>query len=330
MRLWEKYENDGTLRCLLCPHMCLIRPGGKGICGVRENCDGEIELITAGVISGYAIDPIEKKPLYHFFPGTKILSVGSYGCNLRCDFCQNHHISQNVSYGEARRLDPEELVRQAAALDGNLGIAYTYNEPVIWYEYVSECARLAYSKGLKNVLISNGYIRSEPLKELTKLIDAFNIDLKSFSNDFYRRFTGATLEPVLEAIKVIAGSGRHLEVTTLILPGLNDSPDEMRREAEWISENAGKAIPLHLSRYFPMYRRTDPATPPETILKLREIAEKYLDYVYTGNMPGTDGGSDTRCPSCGGVVIRRSGYSTRVNGLTDDGKCQKCGKKIIS
>jgi len=310
--------------------MCLIRPGGKGICGVRENRDSEIELITAGVISGYALDPIEKKPLYHFFPGTKILSVGSYGCNLRCDFCQNYHISQNVSYGEARRLDPGELVTQAAELDGNLGIAYTYNEPVIWYEYVSECARLAAGKGLKNVLVSNGYIRVEPLKQLTKLIDAFNIDLKSFSNDFYRRFTGATLEPVLEAIKVIAGSGRHLEVTTLILPGLNDSPDEMRREAEWIAVNAGKGVPLHLSRYFPMYRRSDPATPSETILKLREIAEEYLDYVYTGNMPGTDGGSNTRCPSCGGVVIRRSGYSIRVTGLTDDGKCQKCGNKIIS
>lgn len=330
MRLWEKHDNDGTLRCLVCPHMCLIRPGGKGVCGVRENCDGEIELITAGVISGYAIDPIEKKPLYHFFPGRKILSVGSYGCNLRCDFCQNYHISQNVSYGEARRLDPEELVRQAAASDGNLGIAYTYNEPVIWYEYVSECASLAAGKGLKNILVSNGYIRAEPLKELTKLIDAFNIDLKSFSNDFYRRFTGATLEPVLEAIKVIAGSGRHLEVTTLILPGLNDSPDEMRREAEWIAANAGKGVPLHLSRYFPMYRRGDPATPPETILKLREIAEEFLDYVYTGNMPGTDSGSDTRCPSCREMVIRRSGYTTRVTGLTDDGKCQKCGNKIIA
>lgn len=330
MRLWEKHYNDGTLRCLLCPHMCLIRPGGKGVCGVRENCDGEIELITAGVISGYAVDPIEKKPLYHFFPGRKILSVGSYGCNLRCDFCQNYHISQNVSYGEARRLDPEELVRQAAASDGNLGIAYTYNEPVIWYEYVSECASLAAGKGLKNILVSNGYIRAEPLKELTKLIDAFNIDLKSFSNDFYRRFTGATLEPVLEAIKVIAGSGRHLEVTTLILPGLNDSPDEMRREAEWIAANAGKGVPFHLSRYFPMYRRGDPATPPETILKLREIAEEYLDYVYTGNMPGTDSGSDTRCPSCREMVIRRSGYTTRVTGLTDDGKCQKCGNKIIA
>ena len=330
MRLWEKHYNDGTLRCLLCPHMCLIRPGGKGVCGVRENCDGEIELITAGVISGYAVDPIEKKPLYHFFPGRKILSVGSYGCNLRCDFCQNYHISQNVSYGEARRLDPEELVRQAAASDGNLGIAYTYNEPVIWYEYVSECASLAAGKGLKNILVSNGYIRAEPLKELTKLIDAFNIDLKSFSNDFYRRFTGATLEPVLEAIKVIAGSGRHLEVTTLILPGLNDSPDEMRWEAEWIAANAGKGVPFHLSRYFPMYRRGDPATPPETIIKLREIAEEYLDYVYTGNMPGTDSGSDTRCPSCREMVIRRSGYTTRVTGLTDDGKCQKCGNKIIA
>jgi pyruvate formate lyase activating enzyme len=330
MRLWEKHDNEGNIRCLLCPHLCLITPGGRGICGVRENCEGEIKLMTSGVISGYALDPIEKKPLYHFFPGSVILSVGSYGCNLKCDFCQNYHISQNVPSGEARRLEPEELVRQASELRGNIGIAYTYNEPVIWYEYIAECARLAALEGLKNVMVSNGYIRSEPLKELTELIDAFNIDLKSFSNEFYRRYTGATLKPVLEAIKMISASGRHLEITTLILPGLNDSPDEIRQAAEWIAVNAGKGVPLHLSRYFPMYRRSDPATPPETILRLKEIAEEYLDYVYTGNMPGTDGGSDTRCPSCQSVVIRRSGYSTRITGLTDEGKCQKCGEKIIS
>jgi len=330
MRLWEKHDGDGILRCLLCPHMCLIPTGRRGICGVRENYDGEIKLNTAGVISGYALDPIEKKPLYHYFPGTKILSVGSYGCNLKCDFCQNYHISQNVSSGDERRLQPEELVRQAASISGNLGIAYTYNEPVIWYEYVSECATLAAGKGLKNVIVSNGYIRIEPLKELTKLVDAFNIDLKSFSDDFYRRYTGATLEPVLEAIKVVAASGRHLEITTLILPGLNDSTDEIRREAEWIAANAGRGVPFHLSRYFPMYRRTDPATPPETIIRLSEIAKEYLDYVYTGNMPGTDGGSNTQCPSCGEVVIRRSGYSTRITGLTDEGRCEKCGEKILS
>jgi len=323
-------HNEDSVRCSLCPHCCYIRPGERGICGVRENREGELQLVTFGIISGNALDPIEKKPLYHFSPGSSILSVGSYGCNLKCDFCQNYHISQNIQVRETRRLAPDELVRQALAARGNIGIAFTYNEPVIWFEYVIECARLASEKGLRNVIVTNGYVNTDPLKEMMQVIDAFNIDLKAFSNDFYRQFTGATLKPVLDAIKTVASSGRHLEITTLILPGLNDSEDEMRREAEWIAENAGRSVPLHLSRYFPMYRRTTPSTPPETILKLREIAEEYLDYVYTGNMAGDDGGSDTRCPSCNLTVIRRSGYNTRITGLTDDGMCIQCGHRIIS
>jgi len=329
MILWEKHGNEGTVRCLLCPHLCLIRPDKRGICGARENRKGEVQLVTAGVISGYASDPIEKKPLYHFHPGSSILSVGSYGCNLRCDYCQNYHISQNNGPGNSRLLEPGELVGRAASLPGNIGIAYTYNEPVIWYEYVASCARLASREGLVNVMVSNGYIMPEPLREMTQFIDAFNIDLKSFSNDYYRKYTGATLDPVLEAISIIAASGRHLEITTLIIPGLNDSEAEMKREAQWIAENAGSGVPLHLSRYFPMYKRSDPATPPETIIKLREIAEEYLDFVYTGNMAGTGSGSDTLCPACRTVVIRRSGYSTRITGLSDEGECKRCGRKII-
>jgi pyruvate formate lyase activating enzyme len=329
MRLWEKHK-EGSLRCTLCPKLCIIRPGGRGICGARENREGEIYPITAGIISGYALDPIEKKPLYHFFPGSVILSVGSYGCNLTCDFCQNYHISQHFAGDQSARLHPEELVRHAANARGNIGIAYTYNEPVIWFEYVTESARLAREKGLRNVMVTNGYVNQEPLKEFIQVIDAFNIDLKAFSNDFYRLYTGATLKPVMQAIKSVASSGRHLEITTLILPGMNDSPDEMRREAEWISENAGRSVPLHLSRYFPTYRRTTPATPPETILMLREIAQEYLDFVYTGNMPGDEGGSDTRCPSCHTTVIKRSGYYTRITGITDEGRCVKCGRQIIS
>ncbi len=329
MRLWEKHK-EGSLRCTLCPKLCIIRPGGRGICGARENREGEIYPITAGIISGYALDPIEKKPLYHFFPGSVILSVGSYGCNLTCDFCQNYHISQHFAGDQSARLHPEELVRHAANARGNIGIAYTYNEPVIWFEYVTESARLAREKGLRNVMVTNGYVNQEPLKEFIQVIDAFNIDLKAFSNDFYRLYTGATLKPVMQSIKSVASSGRHLEITTLILPGMNDSPDEMRREAEWISENAGRSVPLHLSRYFPTYRRTTPATPPETILMLREIAQEYLDFVYTGNMPGDEGGSDTRCPSCHTTVIKRSGYYTRITGITDEGRCVKCGRQIIS
>lgn len=329
MIVWEKHK-EGAIRCFLCPHRCIIRHGEAGICGARENREGELNLVTEGIISGLSLDPIEKKPLYHFYPGTSILSVGSYGCNLKCDFCQNYHISQNISVEESRRLDPRELVHKASATRGNIGIAYTYNEPVIWFEYVMKCAEPASALGLRNVLVTNGYINTAPLKEMIRVIDAFNIDLKAFNNDFYRRFTGATLQPVLEAIMTVAASGRHLEITTLILPGLNDSADEMRRQAEWIAENAGRSVPLHLSRYFPMYRRSTPATPPETILKLREVAAEYLDFVYSGNMGGDKEESDTACPACHSTVIIRSGFNTRITGLTDDGKCLKCGWQVIA
>ncbi len=354
MNLSERYDDKGTIRCLLCPHYCLIRPGKRGICGVRENSDGEIRLVTAGLVSGYGADPIEKKPLYHFRPGSVIFSAGSYGCNLRCDFCQNYHISQcmpgrsgsrQAAPGNSRGrrpgsgaesgtdsgvTTPAALVSKALAVRGNCGMAYTYNEPVIWYEYVMECARLAKEHGLCNVLVTNGYINPEPLNELIGVTDAFNIDLKAFSNEFYRRYTGASLQPVLDAVMMVAASGRHLEITTLVIPGLNDSPDDMKWQAEWIASNAGRTTPLHLSRYFPVYRRATPATPPETILRLREVAGKYLDYVYTGNMGGTGNGSDTRCPGCGTVTIRRTGYSVRVTGLTREGNCTNCGKQIIS
>lgn len=328
MKLWEKHD-DERLRCLLCPHLCLIPPGGTGICGARKNLDGKIISSTYGIISGYALDPIEKKPLYHFFPGSSILSVGSYGCNLRCDFCQNHHISQQTITDGARRLSPQELVAKAPGIPGNTGLAFTYNEPAIWFEYVTESARLAASAGLHCVMITNGYINRGPMEELTEVIDAFNIDLKAFSNDFYRRYTGATLQPVMEAIKTVAASGRHLEITTLIIPGLNDTEDEMRKEASWIAENAGRNVPLHLSRYFPMYRRITPSTPPGSVLKLKKVAEEYLDFVYTGNLSGSDTGSDTICPACKATVVRRSGYKTSLSGLTDEGRCSKCNREIM-
>jgi len=329
MKLSDRNQENDSIRCTVCTNSCLISPGERGTCGVRENRDGKISLVTYGIISGYAIDPIEKKPLYHYFPGSSILSVGSYGCNLKCDFCQNYHISQHAEAEASPTLSPEGLIREALRSRGNIGIAYTYNEPVVWYEYVVDCARLAAAGGLRNVMVTNGYINPLPLAELIRVIDAFNVDLKGFNNDFYRRYTGATLKPVLEAIKTIASAGRHLEITTLIIPGLNDSDDEMRREAEWIAENAGTGVPLHLSRYFPTYRRTDPPTSPETILRLREIAEEYLDFVYTGNMPGSEAGSDTICPACNSVVIKRSGYSVKVKGLTDEGRCSRCNKEIM-
>jgi pyruvate formate lyase activating enzyme len=317
------------MRCLLCPHACLIKEGKTGICGVRENDGKGISLTTYGIISGYGLDPVEKKPLYHFYPGKMILSVGSYGCNLKCDFCQNFHISQNIQKEAGNRLSPGELVARAARAAGNIGIAYTYNEPVIWYEYVMDCAGMAVSAGLKNVLVTNGYVSREPLARLIEVTDAFNIDLKAFDNDFYRRMTGATLKPVLDAISDVASSGRHLEITTLVIPGLNDSDESMKREAEWIASNAGRNVPLHLSRYFPMYRRNTPSTPPDTILRLKEIASEYLDFVYTGNMSGLEPGSDTECPSCHSVLIKRYGYSTSLAGLTAGGRCSKCNEPVI-
>ena len=329
MQLSEIYKDKGALRCLLCPHFCVIMPGKSGLCGVRENNGVTISLSTYGIISGYAVDPVEKKPLYHFYPGKNILSVGSYGCNLKCDFCQNHQISQHIEKDGNYRLSPEELISRALRVEGNIGIAYTYNEPVIWHEYVLDCARLARDHGLKNVMVTNGYVNPGPLDELLEVIDAFNIDLKAFDDSFYRRYTGGTLKPVLETIEKVAGAGRHLELTTLILPGLNDSEASMQREAEWIAASAGRRVPLHISRYFPMYLRSDPATPVETAIKLRDIASAYLDFVYTGNMPGEMRGCDTYCPSCHLAVIKRSGYTTTVAAVDNDGACLNCGEKII-
>lgn len=329
MKLFEKHSADDKLRCLLCPHSCLIPGGERGLCGIRENTGNEIRLNSYGVISGFALDPIEKKPLYHFYPGKNILSAGSYGCNLKCDFCQNYHISQNTDTHAAHRLSPGELVSRAVKAENNIGIAYTYNEPVIWYEYVTDCAMLVTAEGLKNVMVTNGYVSRKPLLRLIELIDAFNIDLKSFENGFYRKYTGASLKPVLETIKEVAASGRHLEITTLIIPGLNDSADEMKREAEWIATNAGSRVPLHISRYFPMYKRHEPPTPSGTILQLREAASEYLDFVYTGNMSELYAGSDTICPQCNTTVIRRSGYRTVLTDLSGDGRCLKCNEMIV-
>jgi len=330
MILSEGYGEKDEKRCLLCPHGCVLSPGKKGLCRVREN-DGEtIKLLTYGVISGYASDPVEKKPLYHFFPGKNILSVGSYGCNMRCDFCQNDQISQHGVQHDNYTIEPSDLVSRAVQHTDNIGLAYTYNEPSIWYEYVIDCAVLIKEKGLYNVMITNGYINMPPLKELLNYIDAFNIDLKAFDESFYHDYTGASLKNVLETLVTVAGSGRHLEVTTLIIPGLNDSAASMSEESKWISENLGADTPLHISRYFPRFKRDDPPTPLETIRTLYETASERLTFVYTGNVPSDIGGSDTICPSCGKRLIARSGYNTKNTGLTSKGRCSACNTIIIS
>ncbi|HOF19908.1 MAG TPA: AmmeMemoRadiSam system radical SAM enzyme [Bacteroidales bacterium] len=324
--LYRRQSGD-KIQCILCPHNCIIAEGRTGICGVRKNNGGRIELLTYGVISGYALDPIEKKPLYHFFPGTNILSIGSYGCNMRCDFCQNYHISQRVASGFTPVTGAEKIISDAQVSLNNIGIAFTYNEPVIWFEYVRDVATRARNKGLKTVMVSNGYVNPGPLEEIISFTDAFNIDLKAFTNAGYRRLTGAGLKPVRESLKMIAKSGRHLEITTLIIPGQNDSEDEIDEEARWIAGELGKDIPLHLSRYFPMYKREDPATTGAAIMHLAEIASGSLDYVYTGNI-ASGSFQDTRCPVCNKTVTRRTGYSLKLINLDRFGNCASCGTGI--
>lgn len=322
-------KSGDKIECLLCPHNCKLREGSTGICGVRKNSGGHIELLTYGVISGYAQDPVEKKPLYHFYPGTNILSIGSYGCNMRCDFCQNYNISQKVLNGYKEKTEPDEIIRDALSSRNNTGIAFTYNEPVIWFEFVKDVALRAREKGMKTVMVTNGFVNPDPLKEIISFTDAFNVDLKAFNNSFYKKLTGADIEPVKKSLKQIAKSGRHLEITTLVIPGQNDDMDEMESECKWIADELGKHIPFHLSRYFPMYKRNDPSTDTEALIKLADIASKYLDYVYTGNMENS-GKQNTYCPHCGAIITERSGYSIKHRHLSAEGKCRKCGNLIYN
>lgn len=318
--------SEDKVQCFLCPHNCLIAEGKTGICGVRKNIGGSICLLTYGVISGYALDPVEKKPLYHFYPGTNILSIGSYGCNMKCDFCQNYSISQRTAVDFSMVTEPDRIIHNMQKSLNNIGIAFTYNEPVIWFEYIRDISIKAQKKGLKTVLVSNGYVNPAPLEEIISFTDAFNIDLKAFNNDFYRRLTGAGLEHVKETLKRIAGSGKHLEITTLVITGQNDSEDEMAMETRWIANEIGKDIPFHLSRYYPMYKRENPVTSSEKLSRLAEIASENLNYVYVGNI--SDGSQNTKCPVCGKTVTKRAGYNIQVMNLDQKGNCTSCGTNI--
>lgn len=269
--------------CPLCPHRCELLEGQTGFCRARKNVRGKIVCENYGRVTSLALDPIEKKPLARFYPGSFILSVGSYGCNLNCPFCQNHEISMADASAPTAYVPPEALVEKALALrpQGNIGLAFTYNEPLISYEYVRDCARLAHENALKTVLVTNGTIAREPLEALLPLIDAMNIDLKGFTEQFYR-YVGGNLETVKRTI-VLSAAACHVEVTTLVIPGLNDSVGDMKREAAWLAA-VDPSIPLHISRFFPRYHQTDrPPTPVETVFALRDAAEKNLQYVYSGN-----------------------------------------------
>ena len=320
-------DTVNRLVCQICPHFCKLAAGKTGICGVRKNTGDRIELLTYGVLSGNSLDPVEKKPLYHFFPGYNVLSIGSYGCNLKCDFCQNCNISQHVPENLKPEITPSGVVKAALSAVNNIGIAFTYNEPVIWFEFMRDTATAAREKGMFTVMVSNGYVNPAPLNEIIHFIDAFNIDLKAFNNTFYRKLTGSGIGPVKECLKQIGKSGKHLEITTLVIEGQNDSDKDMELQTKWIADELGKGIPLHISKYFPMYKREDPATSQVTILRLYEIASKNLDYVYVGNTQ-SDTGQATSCPKCGTVVTIRSGYKTILMNLGKNGKCSVCNNLI--
>jgi pyruvate formate lyase activating enzyme len=318
---WEKAE-DGAIRCRLCPHNCSIKPEGHGRCRVRFNRNGALDLPFYGRVSSLAVDPIEKKPLYHFFPATSILSVGFVGCSFRCPFCQNFGISQSTDQASRQMLSPEQLIDMTEER-GSFGIAYTYSEPIVHLEYVLDCSRRARRKGLRNVLVSNGHVNPGPSEELIDVLDAANIDLKSFDPEFYRSEIGGDLEAVKRFIRQAADK-IHLEVTTLVIPGKNDSPAEIEAIAQFLAD-LNPQIPYHLSCYYPAYRYTLPPTEPETVKRLAAVAGKHLSYVYLGNVGLAS--TDTLCPECGQVLIRRTGYRVGISGLKQD-RCSKCGFRI--
>lgn len=325
------YEQvDGKVKCLLCPHYCVISEGKHGICRVRKNENGKLNTDIYGMLVARHMDPIEKKPLYHFYPGSRIMSIGTPGCNLRCFFCQNCGISQvgSESFSHVNIVYPDEIVGAAIKEKNNIGIAYTYNEPTVYFEYMVDTAKLARQKNLINVMVSNGFITPAPLDDLIEVIDAFNIDLKAFTDEFYKKYTRSRLDPVKESLLQIHKSGRHLEITFLVIPGLNDDEYDFRNMIEWLADNFGRSQVLHLSRYFPNYQSEISPTPVSTLQKFREIAVSRLSYVFLGNTSVSEG-QDSYCYNCGKMVIERDFFSVNTY-LDKNGNCLNCNSKILS
>jgi pyruvate formate lyase activating enzyme len=321
--LYYEKKEDGLVRCVLCPHFCKLKEGKTGICRGRKNIGGRLIAINYARPCTIAVDPIEKKPMYHFHPGSAILSTGPNGCNLRCKFCQNWEISQeDVS---TQVVPPENMVQEAVQKN-LIGISYTYTEPLIWFEYVLDCSLLAHEKGLANVLVSNGTINPEPFRELVPLIDGMNIDLKSMNPDFYKKICGGYLETVLEIIKIASGTGTMiLEVTNLLITGENDSDEDIEKIVDFIA-GVNDEIPLHFSRYSPRYKMDNPPTSAERLFKAREIGSKKLKYVYLGNISDEDS-STTYCPGCSEVIVKRGWFSAKIINFKN-GRCIKCGHRI--
>ena len=323
---WETLE-DGRVQCRLCPIECRLEPGRDGPCHTRGNRGGRMTPLHYGEVAAAGLDPIEKKPLYHYLPGARILSVAAPGCNLHCRFCQNWELSQDQDRRDryaGAPVSPDRLVEEALAC-GSGGIAYTYSEPLVWYEFVRDTARLARDAGLKNVVVTNGYLQPEPLAELLPLLDAANIDLKSMDDDFYRRICKASLDPVLSAIRDVHAAGVHLELTNLLIPGYNDADDQISMLVDFVA-GLGRDIPLHFSAYHPAWDFDAPPTPVETLRRAAGLARRKLDHVYLGNVRTRDG-SNTICPGRGATVIERGRAAPRIR-LTAEAACPDCGTRL--
>lgn len=317
--LFYKKGDNNQVYCVLCPHYCKIPDGELGKCRARKNQQGKLYSLNYGKLTSYAYDPIEKKPLYHFYPGSNIFSIGTFGCNLACDFCQNWQIVYDGSL--AMDISDKDILTLAKAKD-SIGIAYTYNEPSIWYEYIMHISKKIRAQGLKNIIITNGFINEKPLKKLLPYIDAMNIDLKSIEDSFYKSYCKGSIDPVIKTIE-LAHESTHIEVTTLLIDGENSSLEEMGRLAKRIAK-IDPAIPLHISRYFPAYKMQIPATNIESVIEAGKIAKEYLEYVYIGNIWGVD--NNTYCPNCYNKLIDRQNLG-QITGV-EQGNCKKCKYQI--
>ncbi|NOZ62514.1 MAG: AmmeMemoRadiSam system radical SAM enzyme [Calditrichaeota bacterium] len=327
---YRQLENE-KVECTLCPHFCKLNNGQIGVCRVRQNKNGKLYSLTYGKAVAVHVDPIEKKPLFHVAPGSRSFSVATVGCNFKCKFCQNYDISQvpdlSIIDRYSQQFTPRDLVEMAVR-NHCKSIAYTYTEPTIFYEYAFDTAQLAHKLGILNVFVTNGYISPEPLEKIKSILDAANVDLKSFSDKFYRKFTGARLQPVLDTLKLMKKSDIWVEVTTLVIPGENDSPEELTKIAKFISSELGQETPWHVSRFYPQYHlQTHSSTPVSTLELAFKIGKKQgLHYVYVGNVPGSEG-ENTVCPNCGKMLVRRIGYQIQENNI-ENGACKFCGKSI--
>ncbi|BCZ47751.1 AmmeMemoRadiSam system radical SAM enzyme [Clostridium gelidum] len=317
---YEEYRDK--IRCRICPHNCILDEGKFGICGVRTLKNNVPVAINYGGVTSMGVDPIEKKPLYHFKPSKNILSLGSFGCNMTCSFCQNYEISQGKP--ETQYMSVEKLIDIIPKVENNAGVAFTYNEPFMWYEYIYDAAKSIKENNPDTsvVVVTNGYINEEPLLKLIPYVDAMNIDLKGYTSRYYNKICGARLEPVLETIK-IANKYCHVEITTLLVSDENDSIEETREIAKFIA-SVNENIPFHLSRYFPRYKMDNAETRIDTITQAQNEAKRYLKHVYVGNVEGVD--NNTYCSKCNELIIRRNGYSTEI--LMKENKCEKCGEDI--